>query len=463
MLSLLKTWLEGIDRPAWARFFIALGGLTFAFAAAIFSTVFHQQGHATIAVLLASSALLMAAFVGLTVVPYLAKRVVVARVRDAFDYDVTKEGMVYLAIVIVIGIAGLNTGNNLLYIIVSAMLAAVIVSGVASAAVLRGLDLEVALPEHVFAGRKVLARFTLRNVRRFFPSFSILLSGARKRKQKRRWRWQRSTFGFPFQRPPERQWFRVPDLALRPLEPRPELPDIFAGSVYFAYIPGGGAVSADVELQFERRGAYQQSEFGVSTRFPFSFLVKTRRIGVREEITVYPRVDPTDELFEVLPMIRGEFEAFVRGRGYDLYRIREYMPEDSARHVDWKATAKSMSLKVREFTREDERKLRLVFDNPAAGAVSERAYEGAVQLAASLAWHFAGEDTELTYLAPGYEGGPDVYAFLRYLALVQPRPGGSVLDALPVSEDYNVIFTARPRGSIPTQLWASSYFIFIEA
>ena len=87
---------------------------------------------------------------------------------------------------------------------------------------------------------------------------------------------------------------------------------------------------------------------------------------------MYPRIEPTDEVLEILPLVRGEWESFVRGRGSDLYRIREYMPEDSARHVDWKATAKSGSLKVREFAREDERKLCIVFDNPEPGLVSER-------------------------------------------------------------------------------------------
>ena len=51
-----------------------------------------------------------------------------------------------------------------------------------------------------------------------------------------------------------------------------------------------------------------------------------------------------------------------------------WMPEDSASHVDWKATAKSGSLKVREFAREDERKLCIAFDNPEAGMISEAAY-----------------------------------------------------------------------------------------
>ena len=144
-----------------------------------------------------------------------------------------------------------------------------------------------------------------------------------------------------------------------------------------------------MELCFPRRGRYQQNSFGLATRFPFAFLTKTRRVPLAREILVYPPVEPTDEFFEVLPLITGEFETFLRGRGDDLYLIREYMPEDSARHVDWKATAKSGSLKVREFSREDERKVRLIFDNPAPGSVSDEAYENAVTLAASLGWHFA--------------------------------------------------------------------------
>ena len=123
--------------------------------------------------ILASAALLMAGVVGLATVPYLARRVALHRVREAFDYDVTREGMVYLAIVLVIAVAALNTGNNLLFIVVSAMLAAIIVSGVASAAILRGLELDVGLPEHVFAGESVLVRLSLRNLRRWLPSLSV--------------------------------------------------------------------------------------------------------------------------------------------------------------------------------------------------------------------------------------------------------------------------------------------------
>jgi uncharacterized protein (DUF58 family) len=133
--------------------------------------------------------------------------------------------------------------------------------------------------------------------------------------------------------------------------------------------------------------------------------------------------------------------------------------------VDWKATARSGTLKVREFTREDERKLRIVFDNPRAGAISLDLYERGVELGASLAWHFAREAAELSFAASGYDGGDEIYDFLRYLATVQPAAGedaGSILERLPISADYNVVLTARERGSIPTALWASSYFVFLN-
>jgi len=179
-------------------------------------------------------------------------------------------------------------------------------------------------------------------------------------------------------------------------------------------------------------------------------------------VVVYPSVDATDEFYEMLPLITGEFETYVRGRGYDLYRIRDYAAEDSARHVDWKATARTGQLKVREFTREDERKLRLVFDNPEPGRISPENYERGVALAASLAWHFAAELAELSFAAPGYHGSPEVYDFLRHVALVQPSGGPSVLDSLELTEDYNIVVTSRKRGSIPTPLWNCSYFVFLD-
>jgi Protein of unknown function DUF58 len=138
------------------------------------------------------------------------------------------------------------------------------------------------------------------------------------------------------------------------------------------------------------------------------------------------------------------------------------MPEDSARYVDWKARAKSGSLKVREFSREDDRKLPIVFDNPAPGVLSEFAYENAVRLAGSLAWHFARENTTLSFLAQEFRGGNDLFGFLSYLALVEPQASTSFIEGIDISDEYNIILTSRPRTSIPTDWLACSYFVFMD-
>ena len=444
----------------WIRFLIAIVGLALAFGAALFSTVSRQSGNLWATLVLSSVALILAVVVGLTTVPYLARRVAVEQFKDVFDYEVTRVGIIYMVGVVLIAIAALNTGNNLLYIIVATLLGAILVSGVASAIVLRELELDVRLPEHVFAGQPVSGKAMVHNTRKWLPSFSVSLVPIRLKTGKH-WRWVPTTFAFPAQRPPEKQWFRVPDRRLRRIENEPVAPGIFEGSAYFPYLPAGSQLSANLALHFDHRGRYQEKSFGLATRFPFAFLTKTRHIALPREIIVYPSVELPDEFFEVLPLISGEFESYIRGRGNDLYRIREYLPEDSARHVDWKATAKSGSLKVREFAREDERKLRIIFDNPMGAVLSEKVYENAIRLAASLSWYFANKNTQLSFLSQDYKGGQQIYEFLAYLAEVQPAAFPSLIPNLSITGDYNIILTAQPRGTIPTSLWACSYFVFL--
>lgn len=473
--SRVAQWLQSATAEVWIKFLLALVGLGLAFAAALFSTISRDSGNLWATVILASVSLMLAVFVGLVTVPYLARRVAVERLRQSFDYEITRAGIVYVLVTLIIAIAALNTGNNLLYIVVAAMLAAILVSGYVSAWVLRDLELDIRLPEHVFAGRPVLGRMVLHNRRRWLASFSVRVVSTRKKRKTpaKEWRWEATTFSFPFNRPKEHQWLRLPDRSLRRVTTVPPAPGIFDGMAYFPFLPPVAEASADLELKFDRRGRYREDSFGLATAFPFAFLIKTRHVSLSREVLVYPRIEPTDELFEILPLVRGEWESFVRGRGSDLYRIREYLPEDSARHVDWKATAKSGSLKVREFAREDERKLCIVFDNPRFGLIPEESYEQAVNLTASLAWHFANEEAEASFLLPGRPRTRDLHEFLAALAIVKPRGSLSeeqkpdsvvepdLLREMNVTDEYNIVVTARSRGTVPTALWNSSYFVFV--
>jgi uncharacterized protein (DUF58 family) len=471
-------WLESATAEVWVKFLLALIGLGLAFGAALFSTVSRDAGNVWATVFLASMSLVLAALVGLVTVPYLVRRVAVERLRESFDYDVTRVGIVYVLVTLVIGIAALNTGNNLLYIIVAAMMAAILVSGYVSAVVLLRLELDIRLPEHVFAGLPVMGRIVLRNPRRFLPSFSVRVVSTRRKRKKatKQWQWEPTTFAFPFNRPAEEQWLRLPDRRLRRVTVIPPPPGIFQGMAYFPFLPPRAEAMADLELRFDRRGCYREDSFGLATRFPFAFLTKTRHVSLSREVLVYPRIEPTGEVLDILPRVRGEMASFVRGRGSDLYRIREYMPEDSARHVDWKATAKSGSLKVREFTREDECRLRIVFDNPVSGLISESAYEKGIDLAASLAWHVAHQDAEVSFVASGHPVTCDLYEFLGWLAVMEPADNraadtarkasaaasNSLSELCGVAEDgYRIVITARERGSLPAELRNSAYFVFI--
>jgi uncharacterized protein (DUF58 family) len=167
-------------------------------------------------------------------------------------------------------------------------------------------------------------------------------------------------------------------------------------------------------------------------------------------------------------------ESFYKGRGHDLHAIRDYQEGDSARHVDWKATAKAQAVKVREFTREDERRLRLVFDPllPRAESSREVKFEKAVTFCACLAWHFYEIDAQMQFLTHKFETpmAPSreiIYPTLEALALIDPVIGvstPSLLSAIASSpQAFNIIITAQPRGSIPTSLWGSSYLVFIDS
>jgi len=457
----LKSVLANIDGEAWVRFLVAVLGLALAFVAALLSTIARESGNVAATVLFASTALLLAGTVGLVTVPYLAKRVVAHRLREALDFEITREGMAYLGVALIIGIAALNTTNNLLFIVLAAMLAAIVVSGFASAAVLRGLQLDVSVPEIAFAGKPIHAHIKLHNPRRLIPAFSVRVAAHLNRKKKKRpgWEWQRTEFVFPR----KREWIRMRDYALRRKAAPPEPPAILETPVYFTFVPPGTTADAQVELIFSRRGRYTQEGFYLATRFPFSFLVKSRRVKLARELVVYPALLESEDFLNMLPTITGEYVTLMRGLGSELYRIREHTPQDPARFVDWKASAKTASLKVREFSREDEGRLRVVFDNALPDTVSPEAYEHAVSVAASMAWHFSGQGVNLSFAAHHYSGAPYLYDFLVYLALVQPAAGESILESLPVTADYNVIITGRKQGDIPGPLRDSSYIIYMEA
>jgi len=247
--------------------------------------------------------------------------------------------------------------------------------------------------------------------------------------------------------------------------------------VYFPYLRRRESLKQLVPLQFSRRGLYRQEAFRIITRFPFGFLQKARRLDLSSEALVYPSVEPTQEFLEILPGMQGAIESHSKGRGQDLYALRDYMPTDSARHVHWKASARLGSLMVREFAREDDYRVLLVLDphsegaRPSATAAERERFERTVELCAAIAWNFQERGALLEFrsasasvpLAPATE---NIFAVLRHLALIQPLlfdvQQHFLTEVGAESDSFRIIVTSQPRGSIPAEVWNSSYVVFAE-
>ncbi len=424
----LMQWLQSASAEVWVKFLLALVGLGLAFATALFSTVSRDAGNLWATVILASTSLLLATLVGLVTVPYLARRVAVERLRESFDYDVTRAGIVYVIVTLVIGIAALNTGNNLLYIVVAARAGG-------DSGVWNRFRLGIALAGTRCAPARACFRWTPRagahRVAQPSASPALVLHPCDFNAEEEKEAGQAVAVGshhirrFRSIASKDQQWLRLPDRRLRRVIVLPPPPGIFQGMAYFPFLPPQGEVSADLELRFDQRGRNtRKNSLSRSTGFPFAVpppdpaRLSLPRGGAG---LLSAHRGATDEVLEVLPLVRGEWESFVRGRGSDLYMIREYQPEDSARHVDWKATAKSGSLKVREFAREDEQPVMpFPLNNPEPGLISERAYEKAVDLTASLAWHFSTQEAQVSFVVPGRSRTRDIHEFLAWLAVIEP-------------------------------------------
>ena len=431
------------ERSAVRTFLLAIAALTVALLLALYSGAAAELGNVLLAGTSALAALAVAAWVAITLVPVLARRTPLRWIGYKMEYRVSRAGWIYFGGILLVALAALNTGNNLLFLVLACLIAIILMSGILSSITLSGVELRLNLPEHIFAGQPVRATIELQNDKHTLPSFSLRVE------------------------------------AVKPKDA--PAPAMLETPVYFPYVPKRDRVQQTVPMTFTRRGVHRQDTFRIVTRFPFGFLQKSRRMDMMTEAIVYPSVAPSEEFVEILPGLHGALESLSKGRGQDLYALRGYVANDSVRHVHWKASARSGSLMVREFTREDDCRVLLVLDphissalktesTPTAQTAAER-FERAVTLCAALTWHFYERNALLqfrsaeveTRLAPAEE---IVFLILRHLAMANPLPPDPehklITDLASSPELFKIIVTSQQRGSIPAAVWHSSYVIFLD-
>jgi len=318
-------------------------------------------------------------------------------------YRITRAGLLFSLAIALVAFAAAVSANNLLFLILAAMMATLLISGLVSRLCLAGLELDFQVPEHIPANRSVPARLYVRNHKWLMPSFSI----------------------------------RIEPVRAAGLET----------GVYFPLVPAATTLEEPVRVRFPKRGAYRENGFAFSTTFPFGFLEKVARVTLRREVIVYPPIDPQPGFDDLLAGIAGEIESHYRGLGRDFYRIRPYEAFESARHVDWKVSAHTGALQIREFAREQEQTVEVFLDRDIAHEF-DAWFEHAIACCAFLAWRLSTQGIAIHFRSQGYlfrqpEDG-DIYTILKYLALVYPQRTGAT-EAPHDDASFKIVFTPTPR------------------
>ncbi len=440
---------------------VVFGGLGLALA-----TIYaHQSENFRLAGWLAGASLVFVLLIVVFVIPPLARSAGTEASQMNLPFEVTVGGA------IVVSFLAWNTGNNLLFLILSFLAAALVVGFVVGNFCLKKLDVKMRFPETIFAGETTPILVSLHNRKRIFPTFSVVAQVRGKERE-------RSVLFSELKQMLPEKWA---DKITRP-------PIVKHTLDYFVHIPRRRTAENKAEHVFQKRGRFIIKDFELSTKFPFGFFRHRRRLSAQEtEIIIFPKLAPIEAETSDLPIEIGKLITNKKGLGQDLLGMRDYQPLDDLRRVDWKATARTRRLIVREFSAEDDQRVTVIFDSRLpndqndvklslrerieaeqkggnAAPVSER-FEKGVSQTASLLAHFTGEQAEIRLIINDQIGEFGIGAIhlnenLKRLALVEPNfdeaarlPFETLEDVLYERENsYTFFITAERKENLPDEL-----------
>ena len=368
----------------------------------------HQSGNIRLAGISAGASLVFVLLILIFVVPPLARNAGREASQMNLPFEFTTGGAIMIVLLLIVGFAAWNTGNNLLFLVLSFLIAAMIVAFFAGSLCLKNLDVTMRFPETIFAGEQTPILVTVTNRKRIFPAFSVVAEVRGKERE-------RSIVADELDA-------MLPGWIATRLGRGPLVRRTLS---HFAYISARQTDEARNNHVFPNRGRLMIRDFELSTKFPFGFFRHRRRLPAREaELIVFPRITPLDRAIDNIPLDLGKQTSSKRGLGRDLLSLRDYQPQDDLRNIDWKATARTQQLTVREFAAEDEKRVTVIFDTrtdrnsqrslsvreklaaeqSGQPIVASERFEQRAALAASLLTHFSAERAEIRLVIDGDDG-----------------------------------------------------------
>jgi uncharacterized protein (DUF58 family) len=300
----------------------------------------------------------------------------------------TRAGWVFCGLSFGVGFAALNTGNNLLYLVLALMLAFLVLSGVMSEAALRGIRVRRRIPRDLFAGSSTGVGLEISNHQPRVPAFAIVVED-------------------------------------RVIEA--EQPERAAGRAFALRIDAGATELRFYQLSPTRRGVVKFVRFQVYTRFPFGLFSKSLSIDAPAESLVFPAVEPV----RIPPNFGaarggGESVAGPHGTGANAVGLREFRDGDSIRRIHWRSSLRHRQLFVSEVESENEAEIEVRLKT--RGVRAGEPFEQRVSWAASEIVALLDAQNRVSLSTddscfPADSGTRHRARLLSFLALVEPETG----------------------------------------
>lgn len=232
-----------------------------------------------------------------------------ARLKSPRRLRFTREGKFFVGITLGVGFAAINTGNNLLYLLLGMLLALIVVSGIMSEVSLRHLTVVRRLPARAQVGRPHVVEIEVFNHKKRVPSYAIEVEDLRE--------------GLPADK-----------------------------RCFFLKISPRSAQVAAYRRTPSKRGRDHHTGFRIATRFPFGLFEKSREIPADGELLIYPAVDPVQLPIAVGGRSLGGETTMGRGYGEDHLGLRSMREGEDPRDIHWRKSAAMSQLVIRERARE---------------------------------------------------------------------------------------------------------------
>jgi len=237
-----------------------------------------------------------------------------------------------------VGIAAMNTGNNLQYLLLESMLGFITVSSWLSEQAIKGLRVERRSPRAVTVGHDLRLTYEVTNRKRRLPSLAVEIYEE-----------------------------GLPEAAFLP------------------HVEPEGHATARSFNSFVQRGIYPLDTVTLSTGFPFGLFQKERDLHIPGEIIVWPRTDravrDSSSGAGRIPTVGASARGMAGSRG-EYRSLRAYRIGDNSRDIHWKSSARLREPVMREYERDGSQTSWICLDLRASPG---EAAEVAVEVAASLA------------------------------------------------------------------------------